>query len=107
MEAIRTSEQIGRAVRRMRRERGMSRAQLSALTGIGTRTIYALEAGESVNFGLGKLLAVFEALGLTLYMGLTNEPASQGAPARQNASSAAAPAVAPHWDDLGDLWKLD
>lgn len=87
----------------MRRERGMSRAELSALAGIGARTIYALEAGESVNFGLDKLLAVFEALGLTLYMGLSDEPARQGAPTHQSAPSAAAPTVAPHWDDLGNL----
>ena len=100
MAIVSSIEQIGGTVRRMREERGMSRAELSARTGIGARTLYALETGESANFGLGKLLAVLEALGLKLSIdleGVSPTPrGSLGAPRRQF-----------DWDELGDVWKLD
>lgn len=98
MGKITTPAMAGSIVRRIRKERGMSRAELSQATGIGTRTLYALETGESPNFGLANYLKVLDALGLALSVDLD-------APAQP--SSAQPRNERPPWDDLGDLWRLD
>ena len=42
---------FGRYVRRVRDERGLSRAQLGEATGLGEQEIAAIEAGKSVSLG--------------------------------------------------------
>lgn len=90
----------GSIVRRVREDRGMPRAELSAKTGIGARTLYALETGESGNFGLGNFLKVLNVLGLSMSIDYEQ---SIYAPAED------APREREHlpWDDLDDRWKLD
>lgn len=61
-----TTEMAGSIIRRVREERSMSRAELARKAGIGARTLYALEVGESENFGLGNYLKLLEILGLSL-----------------------------------------
>lgn len=66
MGRVLTTEMAGSIIRRIREERGMSRAELARKAGIGARTLYALEVGESENFGLGNYLKLLEILGLSL-----------------------------------------
>ena len=66
MGGIASTEMAGSVVRRVREERGVSRAELAKSVGIGARTLYALETGESDNFGLGNYLRLLDALGLTM-----------------------------------------
>lgn len=90
----------GSIVRRVREDKGISRARLSARTGIGARTLYALETGESGNFGLGNFLKVLDALGLS--MSVDYEQSVSALP--QDASEGKERLS---WDDLDDRWKLD
>lgn len=101
MGKVATTELAGSIVRRVREERGMSRAALAAATGIGMRTLYALETGESENFGLGNYLKVLDALGLSLSVDV-EKPLS----ARESRPDGAGAPVLP-WDDLPEIWKLD
>ena len=89
MGKVRSAQSAGSIVRRVREEKGVSRAELSSETGIGTRTIYALEQGESRNFGLENYLKILAALGLDMSVDLKGSPAAIKQP-----------------DDL-DIWKLD
>lgn len=98
MGRVDTAEMAGSVVRRVREDRGMSRAQLANATGIGARTLYALETGESENFGLGKYLKVLDALGLSMSVKLDGQR-----PTRRYE----APAEVPYWDDLADVWALN
>ena len=66
MRGITSSEMAGSIIRRVREDRGISRAALAQEIGIGARTLYALETGESENFGLGKYLKLLDALGLSM-----------------------------------------
>ena len=66
MGRVLTTEMAGSIIRRVREERSMSRAELARKAGIGARTLYALEVGESENFGLGNYLKLLEILGLSL-----------------------------------------
>ena len=66
MSGIVSAEMAGSVIRRVREERGVSRAELAKTVGIGARTLYALETGESENFGLGNYLKLLDALGLTM-----------------------------------------
>ena len=90
----------GSIVRRVREDKGMSRAELAAKTGIGARTLYALETGESGNFGLNNFLKVLNSLGLSMSIDY-EQPIS--------ALSKDTVGEGEHlpWDDLDDRWKLD
>lgn len=99
MGKVRSAASAGSIVRRIREDRGMSRAELSSRTGVGTRTIYALEQGESRNFGLGNYLRILDALGLRMSVDLDEAPAVPGEPAEQSASPV------PEFE-LGAIWRL-
>ena len=94
-----TVEQIGSLIRRVREDKGMSRAALASEAGIGARTLYALEKGESSNFGLGNLLKVLDVLGLSLSIGF----ADVGAEGQYHSHHY----EMPQWDTLADIWRLD
>lgn len=98
MGRVATAAMAGSIIRRVREDKGMSRAKLSEATGVSTRSLYALEAGESENFGLANYLKVLDALGLSLSIDFPSNALS----ARSDAAE-----EAPPWDDLGELWRLD
>lgn len=100
MGKVRSAASAGSIVRRIREDRGMSRAKLSSQTGIGARTIYALEQGESRNFGLENYLKILDALGLYMSVDLDDPLFAPEVPAEQDAFPV------PEFK-LGDIWKLD
>ena len=100
MGKVRSAQSAGSIVRRVREEKGVSRAELSSETGIGTRTIYALEQGESRNFGLENYLKILAALGLDMSVDLKGSPAAINQP-----DDLEAPLVPTF--ELADIWKLD
>lgn len=63
---ITSTEIAGSIIRRVREDKGMSRAELSAKTDVAPRTLYNLETGKSDNFGLGNYLKLLDALGLSM-----------------------------------------
>lgn len=100
METVADTKQVGAIVHRVREDLGLSRADLSARSGVGARTIFALENGEQDNIGFANCLRILNALGLKLSIGTDGtDPTVQ--------QSAWAPAGSSReWNDLGDLWKL-
>ena len=100
MGKVRSAQSAGSIVRRVREEKGVSRAELSSETGIGTRTIYALEQGEGKNFGLENYLKILAALGLDMSVDLKGSPAAIKQP-----DDLEAPLVPTF--ELADIWKLD
>ena len=100
MGKVRSTASAGSIVRRIREDRGVSRAELSSRTGIGARTIYSLEQGESRNFGLENYLKILDALGLCMSIDLDEPPAAPDKPVTRDASPM------PEFE-LGDIWKLD
>ncbi|MCE4554927.1 helix-turn-helix domain-containing protein [Roseateles cellulosilyticus] len=54
---------VGRAIARLRQERGMTQKQLAALTGLGQSTLARFETGGVAEFGSRKLLRLLEVLG--------------------------------------------
>ena len=81
---ISAPRQAGIYVRRSREAQGFTRAQLAAMSGVSERLLASLELGDATGIRMDKLLAVFDALGLSL--------AAQG---EKIASPAAAAADAP------------
>ncbi|MGN0078421.1 MAG: helix-turn-helix domain-containing protein [Coriobacteriales bacterium] len=100
MGKVRSSEAAGSIILRMREDRGLSRAALAREAGIGARTLYALEKGESPNFGLGSYLRLLEILGLSMHVELDVPPQ---APSTDDSPYS----VDPRMFELADAWKLD
>lgn len=100
MGRVPTAALAGSIVRRVREDSGISRAELAQKSGVGSRTLYALETGESENFGLGSFLRVLDALGLSMSVDYDCVP---NAPGRRQANERR---TVP-WDDLADIWKID
>lgn len=73
---------------------------LAKRTGIGARTIYAFEQGESENFGLGNYLKLLDALGLSMSVDFLESGDQSG----KEPASASLPI--PEFG-LADIWKLD
>lgn len=100
MGKVTSAQMAGGIVRRIREDRGISRAALAKQTGIGARTIYALEQGQSKNFGLESYLKLLDALGLCMSVDLVE--ALKPAPSASRADAALVPEF-----KLGDIWALD
>ena len=81
-------------------ESRVAHVELSPETGIETRTIYALEQGESRNFGLENYLKILAALGLDMSVDMKGSPAAIKQP-----DDLEAPLVPTF--ELADIWKLD
>lgn len=81
-------------------ESRVAHAELSSKTGIGTRTIYALEQGKNRNFWLKNYLKILAALGLDMSVDLKGSPAAIKQP-----DDLEAPLVPTF--ELADIWKLD
>lgn len=100
MGKVTSTQMAGSIVRRIREDRGISRATLAKQTGIGARTIYALEQGESKNFGLESYLKLLSTLGLSMSVDLAES--AQKVDDTSCASTITAPVF-----ELADIWKLD
>ncbi len=97
---VTSAQMAGGIVRRIREDRGISRAALAKQTGIGARTIYALEQGQSKNFGLESYLKLLDALGLSMSVDLAEAP--KPAPSASPVDVTLAPEF-----KLADIWALD
>lgn len=64
---------LGRALRRRRKELGLTQAALARFAGCGLAFLYELESGKAT-VRLDKLLAVLQVLGLTLRLEPGREP---------------------------------
>lgn len=71
----RNSEQLGRAVRLKRQEKGLSQSALAAQLGVERKWVIRLESGNP-KAGLGLVLKVLDALGLTASLGDEKPPLS-------------------------------
>jgi len=61
--------EIADDVRRCRKERGMTQAELARKAGLGDRTVWMVERGAT-NAELGTLVAIAKALGKNVMAGL-------------------------------------
>lgn len=99
MGAVSNARMAGSIIRRVREDLGITRASPAARTGISIRTLYALESGQSKNFGLGNYFALLHALGLTMSIDFNNpDTATIRKPVK-------APLVREY--ELADMWRLD
>ena len=71
---VRTSKQLGAAIRRHRRSTGLSQAQLGAKTNLRQATISALERGEP-GTELRTVIDVMTALGIEIVVRDRSQPA--------------------------------
>ena len=65
MRPIQTSKAFGSAIRRARKDRGLSQAELAARAGVGRPWLSELETGKRTA-ELGRALSVLSALGLAV-----------------------------------------
>jgi y4mF family transcriptional regulator len=68
LKRIRTSQDIGQQIRKERKIRDLSQADLAARAGVSRRFIYQLENGSRDSFPLGKVLQVIRRLNLELQL---------------------------------------
>ena len=64
-DAINSSKALGRKIRQLRREQGVTQAQLAGLANTGIRFVSDLENGKET-CQLGKMLRVLSTLGVDL-----------------------------------------
>ena len=65
---ITTPRQVGIYVRQAREAQGLTRAVLAKKAGVSDRLLASLELGDATGIRLDKLLAVFSALGIGLFV---------------------------------------
>ena len=75
---LRNPEQLGRAVRLKRQEKGLSQSALAAQLGVGRKWVIHLESGNP-RAELGLVLKVLDALKLWAYLG-EEKPSSKDSP---------------------------
>ena len=63
---VSTSKEAGQLVKHLREERNLTRKELSELSGIPLRTIYAIENGELNNLSFDRLATLLASLGTHL-----------------------------------------
>ncbi len=73
MKVIGIPRQIGQAVRTRRVERGLTQVELAQRSGVSVRFLGNLEIGCSTGFQTDKVLAVLQALGLSLLIASDEE----------------------------------
>jgi HTH-type transcriptional regulator/antitoxin HipB len=64
---IKTTRDIGEAVRRKRKEQGILQEKAAGLSGVGTKFLSQLENGKETA-EIGKILQVLRTLGLEIYI---------------------------------------
>lgn len=83
---ITTPRQAGIYVRQAREAQGITRAVLAKKAGVSERLLASLELGDATGIRLDKLLAIFNALGIGLFVQSVND--SITSPAKQPATEA-------------------
>lgn len=83
---ITTPRQAGVYVRQAREAQGVTRAALAKKAGVSERLLASLELGDATGIRLDKLLAVFNTLGIGLFVQSDNN--SITSPAKQPATEA-------------------
>ena len=73
MRPLRTSRDIGAAIRRARRDRGLSQAELAARAGVGRPWLSEVESGKRTA-EIGRILLVVSALDLAVALLPAPEP---------------------------------
>ena len=73
---MRTLAELGQAVARSRRERGLTQAMLAAQAGLSRETLARFERGQLSEFGSRKLLALLAVLGAELSFTVTGSSGS-------------------------------
>ena len=68
----------GQFARARREELGLTKQELAKRSGVSEKTIYSFELGEKPNMHFAKLLAIYDALGLTLEVGTTTPKTADG-----------------------------
>lgn len=79
---IRIPRNAGKFARDRRKQLGLTQRELAQRSGVSERTIYSFELGEKPGIHLGKMLAVYEALGLVLKVEEVNPAEHPGAASR-------------------------
>lgn len=95
---ISAPRQAGIYVRRSREAQGLTRAQLASAAGVSERLLASLELGDATGIRLDKLLAVFDALGLSL--AAQGEKIAAPVPAPATRAARPAPRHMPDHDPL-------
>lgn len=70
---ITTPRQAGIYVRQAREAQGLTRAALAKKAGVSERLLASLELGDATGIRLDKLLTVFNALGIGLFVQINND----------------------------------
>ena len=83
---ITTPRQAGIYVRQAREAQGITRAALAKKAGVSERLLASLELGDATGIRLDKLLAIFSAIGIGLFVQSDN--GSITSPAKQPATEA-------------------
>ena len=73
---MQTLAELGLAVARSRRERGLTQAMLAAQAGLSRETLARFERGQLSEFGSRKLLALLAVLGAELSFTVTGSSGS-------------------------------
>ena len=73
MRPLRTSRDLGAAIRRARQDRGLSQAELAARAGVGRPWLSEVESGKRTA-EIGRILLVVSALDLTMALLPAPEP---------------------------------
>ncbi len=71
---IKQPRQMGLYVRRVREDRGLSRARLAQRAGVSERLVASLELGDATGIRLDKLMAVLGALNMSLLVQSPHDP---------------------------------
>lgn len=74
---LRTPEQLGAAIRLMRKEKGLTQSGLAALLGAERKWVINLESGNS-KAEIGLVLRAFEALNLRASLSDVGKPSGRG-----------------------------
>lgn len=72
-------EEVGKLLRKKRRESELSIKTLSEISGVGVSSICRLEKGTGKSYKLGTIEKAFEALGINLNIKFETEPESLAA----------------------------
>ena len=82
-----TLQSVGLEVARLRRERGLTQAQLSERSGIARSTIARLEVGQLSDFGVRKLLTLLASMGCALNVVDNDQPLTLDDVARERGAN--------------------
>ena len=63
---VQNTEEIGRLIRKIRQQKGLSQERAAGLTGVGRRFFSELERGEKDSLDLGKVLQVLNRFGIKI-----------------------------------------